>query len=109
MIVKSAGRSVGTILAERIRPLDSLTKAVCELVSLGAEVYFVEEGIKNGGVGMLLRSAVDELLGCAHAPIDVIAIDDSFLIPDHACNIYDFAGLSGERIAERILSNNNDN
>lgn len=108
-LIKSAGKSVGTILAERIRPNSALVKEVCELISRGAKVYFVEEGIKNGGAGMLLRSSVDEELGGAYAPMEVIAIDDSFLIPDIDCNIYDFAGLSAERIAERILSNNNDN
>ena len=37
------------------------------------------------------------------ASFDIAAIDDNFAAPDKICNLYDYVGLSAEKLAESIL------
>ena len=68
---------------------------------------YVEEGIKNGGAAMITR---DLILGDANircASFDIAAIDDSFAVPSELCELYDYVGLSPEKLAKYFLIRGN--
>ena len=88
------GAEVGLILAERIRPCDKLVQMIGDALKSGAQVLFVEEGMKNGGCAMICRSSLCEM-GCEGLDrFGIIAIDDDFVSPASPCDIYDHAGIS---------------
>ena len=68
-------------------------------------MLFAEEGIKNGGAAMLTRSALEDL-GCDFGTCEYLisAIDDNFASPSKPCDLYDYVGLSAEKLAEKMLN-----
>jgi deoxyxylulose-5-phosphate synthase len=64
----------------------------------------VEEGIKNGGAGMLLSESLAKNGFDVFSKYRVAAIDDNFALPSETCDIYDYLGLSAEALAKKILS-----
>jgi len=67
-------------------------------------VLFVEEGIENGGAGMLLREALIKLSCELDGKYFIKAIDDNFASPDKKCDVYSYLGFSPEALAEKILN-----
>ncbi len=100
-ILKNGGYSVGIILLERLKPLDTAFAEVKKYISSAKKVLFAEEGIKNGGVGMILGSM---LSGRDASKYEIAAIDDNFASPTSPVELYEHVGLSPERLAEKILS-----
>ncbi len=98
-LLKAEGKDVGIVLVEKIKPYDSVVNFISSFVQDTTEILYVEEGIKNGGAGMITR---DRFRECSNASsgFRVAAIDDNFVTPDSLCDIYDFAGLSCEAIAD---------
>lgn len=96
--LQDEGVNVGIVLVERIKPYDDTVKLLAKICHEGTHVVYVEEGIKNGGAAMITRSRLSEA-GVSGIRFDVVAIDDNFVIPDTLCDIYDYAGLSSEQLA----------
>ena len=92
-ILRSEGIEVGVLLLERLKPYQPIAEFID---TLGAShILFAEEGIKNGGAAMIVGSMLHNV-----AKYDIAAIDDSFLLPDSPTDIYDFAGISEEKLAD---------
>lgn len=101
-ILSDKGVDCGIIILEKLKPLSYLFDA--QSVFKGAKnVLFVEEGIKNGGVGQIVQNMICEKGLQDSLRYKVMAIDDSFAIPDKICNVYDFAGISAQRLAEKMM------
>ncbi len=98
-LLKEKGIKVGTLLLERLAPYKECAERIRPYLARVEKVLFVEEGIKNGGAGMILSSLLSD-----SKHIEVAAIEDSFAKPSSPCDLYDFVGLSAERIAERARS-----
>jgi 1-deoxy-D-xylulose-5-phosphate synthase len=99
------GLDVGVVLLERLKPYDELAKAILPYINNAKNIIFVEEGIKNGGAGMLLREAIaSENPNFANAKYHIAAIEDNFAAPTHPCNIYDYLGLSVEALVQKMNS-----
>lgn len=98
------GIDSGIILLERLKPYDDIADEVLEYVSEAKSVLFAEEGIKNGGAGMLLSEALAKNGFDVFSKYQVAAIDDNFALPSEVCDIYDYLGLSAEALAKKILS-----
>ena len=97
----SEGVSTGTILVEKIKPYGEPVSRIAEIASGALRLVYVEEGIKNGGAGMVTKTMLSELgFDLGKTRFDIIAIDDNFAAPDRKCNIYDYVGLSAEKIVE---------
>lgn len=103
-IIKSKGYSVGTILVETLKPYKSVAKLIYKLTKGAKRLLYVEEGIKNGGAAEL---TLNELITLGLNPSEteylIAAIDDNFASPKELCDIYDFVGLSPEKIVEKML------
>ena len=104
-ILAEKGVSIGVILLERLKPYDSIARAVLPYVSAAKKILFVEEGIKNGGAGMLLLSSLNDIGAKLSDKYEISAIDDNFAAPEQLCELYEYLGLSPKRLAEKILEN----
>ena len=97
----SEGKSAGIILVEKIKPYDQTVALIARLGSGAKQIVYVEEGIKNGGAAMITKTLLSERgFDFRKTDFDIIAIDDSFASPESKCDIYDYVGLSAERIME---------
>lgn len=98
----ASGLKVGIILVERIKPYRGVCERILEIASSARHLVYVEEGIKNGGAAMITGSVLAELgFDFSSTTYDVIAIDDNFAAPDYCTDIYDYVGLSAEKIVEK--------
>ena len=103
-ILKEKGYSVGCILVEQIKPYEPTVDEIFELVKDSRHVMYVEEGIKNGGAAMITGDILMRLgfVGEGHSFVPY-AIDDTFVVPDEKCDIYEYAGFSAERLADKMI------
>ena len=102
-LLRERGISVGTVLLERLKPCGDITERIKEYLSRAKCVLFVEEGIKNGGAGMLIQSKLSELSAENLENYEILAIDDNFAIPDSETELYTYLGMSPECLFEKIL------
>ena len=102
-ILRGEGVEVGIILLEMLKPYDKTASLLLPYLKSAKRIVFAEEGIKNGGAAMLLREALSfkgfDFAACKY---DIAAIDDNFASPTEMCELYDYVGLSPERLADRF-------
>ncbi len=98
--LSSAGVDCGIVLTEKIKPCNTLTDILAEISSRGTHLVFVEEGILTGGMGMQVREAMIDRNALCDVRFDIAAIDGEFANPDKPCDLYDFVGLSADKLAE---------
>ena len=103
LILKEKNIECGIVLVERIKPYDILSAFIASIITPNMNILYVEEGIKNGGAAMITESKLTALGKLSGVHFEIFAIDDSFLLPDTICDIYDFAGLSAEKISKFFL------
>ena len=96
-MLEEKGITVGIILVERVKPFDDTLNLLAKIAKSNTQIVYVEEGIKNGGAGMITRSKLYEMGVTPHS-FKVVAIDDNFVIPDTLTDIYDYAGFSPEKL-----------
>ncbi|MBO5009459.1 MAG: 1-deoxy-D-xylulose-5-phosphate synthase [Clostridia bacterium] len=102
-ILEKQGIYAGIIIAERIKPLCDLLRLVKELNGRARRIVFAEEGIKRGGMAEgLLSSLMDAGFDFSKTEYLISAIDESFASPDRVCDLYDYVGLSPEKLAKRM-------
>ncbi len=91
--------SCGVILVEQLKP----AKPICDILSgmlKGAKrVVFLEEGIKNGGAGMVFSKEISLPDGCSYAHL---GIDDVFDTPLATGNIYSDFGIGKDDIIKAV-------
>ena len=99
--LRAQGIECGIILLETLKPYDTVAKRVAAwLPKTPCAVIFLEEGIKNGGAGMLTFEALKK----KHAPLmqnkntDILAIDDSFAIRTQEESIFRTAKISANDV-----------
>lgn len=69
------GIAVAVLAAERLKPYEQIAKALSDLLGEArVPVLFVEEGVRTGGAGMLLREALPSGIASHYA---VLAIDET--------------------------------
>ncbi len=105
-IVRQGGKDVGVILLESLKPYGPVADRLLPILSNAKRVVYAEEGIKNGGAAEITR---EELIcrgfDFRKTEYKIAAIDDSFASPDVPCDLYDFVGLSAEKLASKMKSN----
>ncbi len=100
-ILKAEGKSVGVILVETIKPYDKCAKIIYNLISSAKRVVYAEEGIMNGGAAEITyRELLDLGFDNSKTEYKIAAIDDCFASPDKPGDLYDYLGLSPEKLAE---------
>lgn len=97
------GVRVGVILAERIKPYDTLAAQVNDaLAGISCPVVTLEEEIRAGGMGMMLEDALRAYPAFAERSISVMALDESFAIQTTNEDIYRTAGVSASHVVDEI-------
>ena len=91
------GIDVGILLVEQIKPYAPTVDFLRSVLTEKTHVVYAEEGIKNGGAAMITESMLVEA-GAAFASYRIAAIDDDFVSPTALCDIYEYAGLSSEKL-----------
>ncbi len=109
-----AGIACRVILLERLKPYDEIAEKVMDLICENrGKIIFLEEGIKNGGAGMLLADAIAKINGgselICNFDYKIMAIDDNFAIPDKICDLYKYCKLDFESIVGEIFEKNSEN
>lgn len=96
------GKELGIILLETLKPYDKTASKVLPYLKSNIPTVFLEEGILDGGAGMLLS---DRLYESGYTGrIKLLAIRDHFVIPDTPTDIYEYAGI-GIKALEAALEN----
>lgn len=101
-ILEGQGIAVGVIAVELIKPYAPAVEIIEKVMRGGARVLYVEEGIKNGGAAMITKNMLSER-GVDTRDFAIFAIDDDFANPREKCDLYDYVGLSSEKIADYFL------
>ena len=102
-ILMNEGMSCGIVLVEKLKPYAESVKLVSQYTLGAKKILFVEEGIKNGGFSMIaLNTMRENSMLSENVSTGIAAIDDNFVIPTEKCDIYDYMGLSPEKIAEQM-------
>lgn len=101
-ILKERGIDAGVVLVERIKPYAPLADFIVSALSSSKYILYAEEGVKNGGAAMITRDLLLERGYLNGRNMDILAIDDNFVIPQEVQDIYDYAGLSAEKIAKKL-------
>lgn len=93
------GRSVGIVLIETLKPYGGVADRLIPILSGARRIVYAEEGIMNGGAAEITREQLCrrgfDFGACEYR---IAAIDDSFASPDTPCDLYDFVGLSAEKL-----------
>ncbi len=97
-LLKREGMDAGTIALEKLTSPSETAEYLRELLSSAERVVFAEEGIKNGGAAMIFGEYARRYV----KDYRIAAIDASFASPDTMCDIYDFVGLSPEKLAKMM-------
>lgn len=107
-IVKEQTRlRVGTVLLEVLKPYPIVARSILPYIKGARRIVFCEEGIKSGGAAMLLREELIKLgFDMSRCEYIIAAIDDNFASPDTPCELYDYLGLSPEKLADKMINGN---
>ena len=103
-ILRKEGISVGVILLESLKPYGPVADKLLPILSSAKRVVYAEEGIRNGGAAEITREELilRGIMDMGKTEYRIAAIDDSFASPVAICNLYDFAGLSAEKLADKM-------
>ncbi len=100
--VKAASElsACGVILIEQLKPIRPVCEKVNGIIPKGVKnVIFLEEGIKNGGAGMVFESGLSLPNGCRYVHL---GIDDVFDTPKATGNIYSDFGIGKDDIINAV-------
>ena len=103
-MLEKRGIKTGIILLEKLKPYGEIAEKIKEYIISSKHILFAEEGIRNGGAGMLLGDALSKLGVDVQSHYEVAAIEDNFASPECICDLYDYLGLSSERLVEKIIA-----
>lgn len=102
-LMEKQGKTALVVLLECLKSYDALCERIRPYLLGKRKVLFVEEGIYNGGAGMILTDLLWKQGLLDGIKTDVYAIHDNFAAPTAACDLYDFLSLSPEKIADYFV------
>ena len=101
--LSTQGIKVGIILLEVLKPYADTAKRIELLLPSSArKVVFLEEEIKNGGMGMILDSVLKDSPVMVDKATKILAVDDNFVERQRGESIYDAARISAKYIVASI-------
>lgn len=90
------------ILLEQLKPMEETAEKICGFLPKNGKIIFVEEGMRNGGAGMMLRDAADRkrIFPEERYEYEILAIDDFFPQPQDKTDYLSYCGIDAEHIYE---------
>ncbi len=104
--LRAQGIPTGVILLETLKPYDLPADRIASLLPSGpAAIVFLEEGVKNGGAGMLTLDKLCERHAAkmANKKTKVLAIEDSFVVRTQEESIYRTAKISANDVLRAMV------
>lgn len=101
-ILSERGITAKVLLIEKLKPAEPSVEKIAKAAQGAERLVFIEEGIGCGGFSMTAKSYLADLKNKTF-DVSILAIDDDFAAPDEKCDLYDFVGISPEKIAETVL------
>ena len=92
--LRAKGLSVGVLLLETLAPYESTAERILPYLDSASRILFLEEGIRDGGAGMLIGDRLAAL--GVKAPYTVLAIDGHFASPDHITDLRTYCRITAE-------------
>lgn len=101
-ILKENGIVLGIILVEKIKPYDELANKIEAILPKKAiKIVTLEEEIKAGGFGMMLKDSLSEREIMKNKEVSIMALDNTFA-ESYSSDIYRSFGLDAESIAKKL-------
>ena len=101
--LSAEGIKVGIILLEVLKPYDETAERIAKMLPAGeCRVVFLEEEIKNGGMGMILDDKLSAMPIMKNKSTKILAVDDTFVGRTAGEGIYDAAKISKKYIINAI-------
>ena len=98
------GITVGIILLEFLKPYSECALLVDKAIgSFDVPIITLEEEIRNGGAGMLIRDELGRRFGYSLSRFVIMAVDDNFAFGKKNEEIYESLGLSASCIEKEIM------
>ncbi len=89
------GETCGVILLESLMPCEQNARIIAGLLPAGnAELVFVEEGIRNGGAGMILHEELERIGALNGKSYRILALSQPFSPIRPGDSVYEAYGLS---------------
>ncbi|MBO5416237.1 MAG: 1-deoxy-D-xylulose-5-phosphate synthase [Clostridia bacterium] len=102
-ILAERGTKVGIILLEVLKPYGETAERILSMLPESAEtVVFLEEEIKNGGMGMILSEKLEGAAAMRNKNIKILAVDDTFVERHKGNCVHADAHISAEDIIDII-------
>ncbi len=102
-ILTGEGIKVGIILLEVLKPYGETAERILSMLPESARtVVFLEEEIKNGGMGMLLFDKLKDNPAMCGKTLKILAVDDTFVERHVGNNVFTDAHISAEYIVKAI-------
>lgn len=92
------------LLAEALAPYDVLAARVTLAVKKDIPIFFLEEGIRDGGAGMLLGERLSRVFAEAGRVLRyrILAVDGHFAIPDTLTDLCEYCEIDGVSVARAV-------
>ncbi len=98
------GKTVGIILLEQLKPYRHVAEQVAALLPKApAQILFLEEEIRAGGMGMLLSDALTAYDVMKNKTVHILATDDSFVHQTCHEPIRHTAGVDADGIVSALM------
>ena len=95
--------NVGIMLLECIKPYENIAVKIATLLPRSAKkIIFLEEEIRNGGMGMVLSDTLRRLGAFDERSYSIIATENAFVRAEKGESIYKTAGVSAEDICKLL-------
>ena len=104
LLLGKKGIRAEMLLIETLAPYDTLAARVVPLLPDGVPVFFAEEGVRDGGAGMLLGERLFRVFGAMGKQLSyhILAIDGHFAAPEEPVSLRAFCSIDGESIADAV-------
>ena len=104
-MLKKNGVDVGIVMIECIKPYEPVVSYLKTLITDESHIVYVEEGVRCGGAGMITRDMLSDAgVFTGGAKYDIAAIENGFANPNVPCDLYDYVGLSAQKLAAYFLN-----
>lgn len=104
LLLGKAGVRAEMLLVETLSPYDELAARVITKLPSGVPVFFVEEGIRDGGAGMLLGERLGRVFAACGKSLSyhILGIDGHFAAPDAPTDLRAYCGIDGASVARAV-------
>lgn len=107
-ILSESGIRTGIILLEYLKPYDNLVADIKAIIPEKIQnILIIEEGIKNGGAGMIIQEKMSHSERFWGIDVSVLAIDDNFVHTKKGETVYSASGLDASNIVSCIKTKYN--